>query len=98
MARLNQQFRLPVLIFREGKHFIAYSPALDLSTSGKSYEEVRRRFNELLKIFFEELISKGTLEEVLKEFGWQKVKQKWQPPLFIAHEYVSIGTRSLEKI
>jgi len=98
MAKLNQKFKLPILFFREGKHFIAYSPVLDLSTSGKDYEEVKRRFDELVKIFFEELISKGTLEEVLGELGWQKIKGKWQPPLLITQDYVSIETRSLEKV
>lgn len=98
MVKTNKQLKLPVSIFREGKYFIAYSPALDLSTSGKSYEEVKRRFNEVVKIFFEELTSKGTLKETLKELGWQKVNQKWQPPLIIAQEYVSISPCSLEKV
>jgi predicted RNase H-like HicB family nuclease len=98
MAKLTKKFRLPVLIFREGKYFIAYSPVLDLSTSGKDYEEVRRRFQEVVEIFFEELIKKGTLKEVLKELGWQKINRKWQPPSLISQEYVSIDTRSLEKV
>ena len=98
MAKLTKKFRLPVLIFREGKYFIAYSPVLDLSTSGKDYEEARRRFQEVVEIFFEELIKKGTLKEVLKELGWQKINRKWQPPSLISQEYVSINTRSLEKV
>jgi len=98
MAKLNQKIKLSVLIFREGKYFIAYSPVLDLSTSGKNYEEVKQRFNEIVKIFFEELASKGTLGEVLKELGWGKIRQKWQPPSLIAHEYVSVKTPSLEKV
>jgi predicted RNase H-like HicB family nuclease len=98
MAKLTKKFRLPVLIFREGKYFIAYSPVLDLSTSGKDYEEARRRFQEVVEIFFEELIKKGTLKEVLKELGWQKINRKWQPPSLISQEYVSIDTRSLEKV
>ena len=49
MIKLNLQ--LPVSIFREGKHFIAHTPVLDLSTSGKNYEEVKKRFNEVASIF-----------------------------------------------
>ena len=89
---------LQLLIFREGKHFIAYSPALDLSTSAQSYEEVKNRFNEVLKVFFEELVSKGTIEEVLRSLGWQKIRDRWQPPPLISQEYVSIETSTLEKI
>ncbi len=92
------QFKLPVSIFKEGKHFIAYSPVLDLSTSGRTYQEVKRRFNEVVEIFFQELVSKGTLEGVLKSLGWQKIHRQWQPPLLIGQEYVSINPRALEKV
>lgn len=84
MIKINLQ--LPLSIFREGKSFIAYTPALDLSTSGKSYEEVKKRFNEVVAIFFEELVKKGTLAEVLEGLGWQKVKKQWAPPVLVSQE------------
>lgn len=77
---------LPVIILREGKYFIAHSPVLDLSTSGKSFEEVKKRFVEVVDIFFEELIQMGTLDEVLADLGWQKVQKRWQPPTLVAQE------------
>lgn len=83
---MNIKISLPVTIFREGKHFVAYTPVLDLSTSGKSFEEVKRRFEEAVFIFFEEIIKRETLEEVLSELGWQKVKKRWSPPVPIAQE------------
>lgn len=76
--------QLPVSIFKEGKQFVAYTPALDLSTSGKSYDEVKNRFQEIVGIFFEELVKKGTLEEVLTSLGLQKVKKQWEPPLVVS--------------
>lgn len=78
--------KLPVSIFKEGKHFIAYTTALDLSTSGKSFEQVKKRFDEAVKIFFEEIIERGTVEDVLKELGWRKIHKEWSPPPVIAHE------------
>jgi len=78
--------KLPVSIFKEGKYFVAYTPALDLSTSGKSFKEVKRRFSEVVNIFFEELFKKGTLGEVLQELGWRKIHKEWIPPSVIAHE------------
>lgn len=78
--------QLPVSVFKEGKHFVAYTPALDLSTSGKSYEETKKRFNEVVSIFLEELVKKGTLDEVLESLGWQKVKEQWAPPSLISQE------------
>ena len=84
MVKFNLQ--LPVSVFKEGKYFVAYTPALDLSTSGKNYEEVKKRFNEVVNIFFDELVKKGTLDEVLENLGWQKVKRQWAPPSLISQE------------
>jgi predicted RNase H-like HicB family nuclease len=77
---------LPVSFLKEGEYFIAYSPALDLSTSGKTFEEVKRRFEEVVQIFFEELSEKGTTEETLSDLGWQRVQKEWVPPTMIAQE------------
>lgn len=86
MKKLHFKANLPVSILKEGKYFIAYSPVLDLSTSGKSFEEVRRRFAEVVQIFFEELLEKGTLDEVLTSLGWHKLRREWVPPFIVAQE------------
>lgn len=82
------QFRVsvPVSFLKEGKYFIAYTPTLDLSTSGKSFEEAKKRFTEIIQIFFEELLEKGTLIEVLSGLGWRKIKREWTPPFLVAQE------------
>ena len=80
MKGLNVQ--LPVQIVKQGKYFVVYSPALDITTSGKTLSEVRKRFNEIVGIFFNELIEAGTLHDVLTELGWSQrsVNTAWQPP------------------
>ena len=90
MKTAKLEFNLPVSILREGKKFVAYTPALDLSTSGKSYEEAKKRFKEAVSIFFEELIKKGTLEEVLRDLGWKRIQKKWRPPIVISQEFQTI--------
>lgn len=80
------QTKLSVTFLREGNRFIAYSPALDLSTSGKSFEEAKKRFEEITEIFFEEITKKGTLKEVLQNLGWERQDKQWAPPAIIAHE------------
>jgi len=90
MGKVSLEFKLPVSIIKEGKKYIAYTPALDLSTSGKSYGEAKRRFEEIVKIFFEELIKKGTLEEVLRDLGWKRVQTKWNPPLVISQDFQTV--------
>ena len=88
---MNVVTQLPVSIFKEGKHFVAYTPALDLSTSGKSYDEAKTRFREIVGIFFEELVKKGTLDEVLTGLGWQKIKKQWEPPVVVSQELEKIS-------
>jgi hypothetical protein len=79
-------FKLPVSIIKEGKSYIAYSYALDLSTCGKSFNEAKKRFGEIVAIFFEELIKKDSLDKVLENLGWSKVKKNWMPPMLISQE------------
>lgn len=74
------QIKLQVSIIKQGKRYVAFAPALDLSTSGKTVQETHKRFAEIINIFFEELLEKNTYEEVLLGLGWQKEKKQWEPP------------------
>lgn len=91
VGNVNFEVSLPVSFLREGKYFIAYSPALDLSTSGKTFEEAKTRFEEIVGIFFEELLQKRTLDKVLGELGWQKTQKTWAPPMIVANEIKSFN-------
>ena len=57
--------KLPVQITKQGKQFIAWAPALDLSTFGRSVAEAQRCFHEAVDIFVEELVEAGTVNRVL---------------------------------
>ena len=85
----NLSFNLPVVITKQNKRFVAYTPALDISTSGKSEKEVRVRFVELANIFLEEIIEAKTIDSVLSELGWEKIQKKWTPPQIVSSS--SIG-------
>lgn len=87
--------KLSVLIMKQGKRFVAYSPALDLSTCGRSERGARKRFEEAAEIFFEELVEAGTLDNILKDLGWQKEKKHWQPPEVISKESISFKVPAL---
>lgn len=91
MNKLSLNFKLPVSIIKEGKKYVAYSPAIDLSTSGNSYEGVKKRFEEITNIFFEELIKNNTIEEVLYNLGWKRIQSKWSPPMVISQELQTIS-------
>ena len=73
--------KVPVFFLKEKKMFIAYTPALDLSASGSSTAGAKRNFEISLRLFIEELVEHGTLDEALKELGWFKQEHHWQPPV-----------------
>jgi predicted RNase H-like HicB family nuclease len=91
MKKTKFNFSLSVSILKEGNRFVAYSPAVELSTSGKTYKEAKKRFEEASSIFFEEIIENGTLEDVLKDLGWKKVHKQWSPPVVISQESQEIS-------
>lgn len=65
---------------------MAYTPALDLSTSGDSFEQAKMRFSEIVQIFFEECLNMGTLPKVLADLGWIKQDSQWNPPTVVAQD------------
>jgi len=77
--------KLPVTILREGKRYIAYTPTLDLSTSGKNVREAKKRFSEAVSIFFEECLKHGTLSDTLANLGWRHGRSQWEPPQVVIH-------------
>lgn len=86
MKKIGFSCNLSILFLRENKRFVAYSPALDLSTSGKTFEEAKKHFAEAAMLFFEELHKKGTTEEVLEDLGWNKKNKEWQPPMIVSQQ------------
>lgn len=84
-------FSTPVSIFKEGDTFVAYASTLDISTCADTLEEVKRRFGELVSIFFAEIEKKNTTNEVLENLGWQKIKRSWQAPIEIEHQIESFN-------
>jgi hypothetical protein len=86
----NISYKIPVTIMKQGKRFVAYSPAFDLSTSGKSKKDVEKKFQEIVNIFLEEIIKMGTFSDVLSELGWKRAQKKWNPPEIVSSFSVGV--------
>lgn len=80
----NLEVTLSVTIIKEGDSFVAYSPALDISTVGNTFEEAQKRFEEAVAIFFEEIHEAGTAQEALLELGWKKEDKTMSPPVVVS--------------
>ena len=95
MAKLKfQKVILTVEFYREGSKFIAYSPALDLSTCADTQEQAKKRFEEMLPIFLEEIDKMGTLEDVLLGCGWRKTgrfQKHWMPPISVGRDQEEVN-------
>ncbi len=91
MKNVSIQFTLPVSILKEAGSFVAYTPALDLSTAGKTFEEAQKNFVEAVNIFFGELVEMGTVDEVLSGLGWQKQNNTFVPPTVVANQTESFS-------
>lgn len=91
MFKRNLSYQLAVVITKQGRHYVAYTPALDISTVGKSVKDVQKKFEELVDVFFEEIIEAGTVSEVLTELGWTKKEKAWNPPTVISTHTVGVN-------
>ncbi|MDL2315716.1 hypothetical protein LJC59_01345 [Desulfovibrio sp. OttesenSCG-928-A18] len=71
MSPLNM---MPVEVhFRpSGKYWLASCPSLDIVTQGENFERAHSNLAEALMLFFESCLSRGTLEEVLRQAGYTK--------------------------
>ena len=91
MSNNTFSFDLFVQIIKQNKRFVAYTPALDISTSGKTEKQARDRFIELANIFLEEIITAGTAHDVLSELGWKVAQKKWTPPRIVSSQSVGLS-------
>jgi vesicle coat complex subunit len=95
MIQKTFSLKLPIVITKQRKQFIAYSPVLDISTSGATKKNVQERFKELVTLFIEEITEAGTADEVLSELGWKKIKKNWNPPKVISSQLIGIRLPSI---
>lgn len=80
---MKLSYVLPIILLKEGKSFVAYSPAVDISTAGKTAAQAKKRFIDASMLFFEGLLEMGTVDEALRDLGWTKVKKSWEPPKLV---------------
>lgn len=64
------RFKLDMYIFKEGKSFIVYSPALDMSAYGNTESDAMKAFIDVFEISFKYELNKNTLKEDLIKHGW----------------------------
>lgn len=68
---LRLEFRLPADVRKKGKIFVSQCPLLDVFSQGDTRGEALENLNEAVKLFLQSCLERGTLEQVLRESGFQ---------------------------
>lgn len=80
------------IIFQEGKSFVAHCPELDVSSCGHSVDEARGNLKTAVRLFVEEAEKLGTLDDILKEAGFQLLADgAWKSPRIVLTEVMSLS-------
>jgi len=86
-----RDFSFDTHIFKEGDTFVAYVPALDLSSCGATDEEARRNIRDAVRGFLDSCARMGTLEEVLQEAGYRHEGEDWRAPEFVSVDRLTMS-------
>ena len=65
------QFRLPAKVAKRRHLFLASCPVLDVHSQGETEKEARENLADAMTVFFISCFERGTLEAVLKEWGFK---------------------------
>ena len=82
-----------VLIFLEGKTYVAYVPELDVSSCGSDPDEARKNIRDAVQGFLETSKELGSLDEILAEAGFEREGDSWRAPQFVALDRLKLALR-----
>jgi len=82
-----------IMVFREGRSYVAFCPELDVSSCGSDIDEARANLKTAIRLFIEEAEKLGTLDQILEEAGYvANGKGGYDPPRLVATESATIAT------
>lgn len=84
-------FSFTAHIFREGPTFVAYVPALDISSCGSTDEEARNNIRDAVRGFLAASADLGTLDQILQEAGYEREGGEWRAPEFVAVDRLTMS-------
>jgi predicted RNase H-like HicB family nuclease len=86
-----QNFSFTAHIFKEGDAYVAYVPALDVSSCGTTSDEARHNIRDAVRGFLAASAAHGTLDEILEEAGYERKGEEWRPPEFISVDSLTMS-------
>ncbi|MDJ0366773.1 hypothetical protein QMK33_16585 [Hymenobacter sp. H14-R3] len=77
------QVEVVLVLDEDSGQYVAYCPALEVSSYGDTEEEAQAAFEDALAIFIKDTTERGTLDQLLLALGWRLLKQPeplYEPP------------------
>ena len=71
--------------------YVAYVPALDVSSRGATDEEARKNIRGAVRGFLTASAHQGTLDEILQEAGYEREGEQWRAPEFVAVDRLTMS-------
>jgi hypothetical protein len=66
-------------IFKEGGEYVSLCSDLNISSYGSTIKEAKNSLIEAVEAFIETCEEIGSLNEVLEEGGFHKIRGRWEP-------------------
>jgi len=74
VRKSEYDLQIVVYTYEEVGKRVAYAPALELSGIGETDHEAIKDLSEMIQITFDYALTKGTLNAMLFDLGWGKVR------------------------
>ena len=81
---------ITIEIVKKGMWYVARAVELDFVTQGRTADEAKKNLFEVIEIQFEEMTKLGTLEDYLKECGYEIDEEMKVYPELIALEKTEV--------
>ena len=70
-SRIRFELVVPAEVRDDGERFVSFCPPLDVYSQGPSEETALENLVEALQLFVESCYTRGTLDQVLKDCGFE---------------------------
>lgn len=87
---MEQALTFTAQVFKEDKQYVSFNPELEVASCGDTPEEAKRNLHDAIRGFLVVAHSMGTLDRILEEAGFVRVKKAWRDPYLVSLDRMSV--------
>jgi predicted RNase H-like HicB family nuclease len=84
MSKIHVEYT--VQIWKEGNQYVAHAMPLDVMSAGATPDAARTALDEAVHLFLMTATDMGTLDDILREAGYDQQEGNWVSPVWVAIE------------